>query len=144
MNQQEIEQKANKLVEKAEHSIDGERAQKDAYETISRELNSLSREDQLAVVRRMEQINHEHRKKDSMLPDIEFATAGEGADQELTDIKVDNDWQAFVSNKFLGTKKLSEADVFDTTLEKGMSKDDPAADLLHDEVHRGERWHDSK
>src|SRR5262249_7556507 len=53
------------------------------------QLNSMTIEDRLAVVREMDRINEEHRKTNANLPDIVFETNKDAAGREhLQDVQI--------------------------------------------------------
>lgn len=80
MDQRQIAKKAEDLVAKVEG---GDRS------SLSDELNKMTIEDRLAVVREMDRINEEHRQSNPSLPDIQFETNVDVAGRtHLQDIQV--------------------------------------------------------
>ena len=72
MDNVEIDKKAAELVTKAEHAFDSAEAEREAYNSITTELNQLTPKDRTAVADEMMILNLEHRLKDDSLPRLEL------------------------------------------------------------------------
>ncbi len=109
MSDKEITNKAEDLVSRVET---GDKS------SLSDELNKMTIEDRLAVVREMDRINADHRQSNPNLPDIQFDTNKDSAGREhLQDIQIqtktgERGWYNPV-RWFSGKDILENADVYD-------------------------------
>jgi hypothetical protein len=80
MDEREVAERAEDLVAKAEA---GDKS------ALTEELNQMTIEDRLAVVRQMDQINAQHRQDNPNLPDLQFGTTADAAGREhLSDVQM--------------------------------------------------------
>src|SRR5437879_1250256 len=94
MDDREINEKADKLVNKAEKN-----------EKISAELNGMDFHDRLQVVHKMAEINTEHRKTNNSLPQLEVTTTTDVNEQQhVADIQMKSERSYFNPKRWFGDK----------------------------------------
>jgi len=104
MDRNEVEQKAEALVTRAESG------DKDG---LSQELNSMTMADRLAVAREMDRLNEEHRAANPNLPDIELSiTKDTGEQLHLSDIELKQDRSWINPARWFGDRQSSQ-DIYD-------------------------------
>ena len=128
MDRQEVEQRAEDLVSRAESG------DKDG---LSQELNSMTMADRIAVAREMDRLNEEHRAVNPNLPDIEIATTTDsGGEEHLSDIALREDRAWYNPARWFGDSRSSQ-DVYDPPAsELGTGMAQQAADAIRDRYRR--------
>jgi hypothetical protein len=121
MDDREINEKADQLVTKAEKN-----------EKITAELNNMDFRDRLQVVQRMQEINSEHRKTNSDLPQLEVTTTKDlNNEQHIADIQMKTERSYFNPKRWFGDS-FAKNDVYDPPHEElGSGLLGQTADVIH-------------